>query len=125
IPAVDQALGAIESGYGHMEIKPATPEDVRLPRQLLMDARAAYLERDYSEGDRMMTAILQQDPLYADARSLYATSMAGRGDAGTAMQVLASGLELNPAVSEWAMLYARLLTDQGRLAEAAGVLAKS
>ncbi len=41
------------------------------------------------------------------------------------MQELAAGLNLNPGISEWANVYARLLINQGQTDQAVEVLAKA
>ena len=49
-----------------------------------------------------------------EARSLYASSLIARNRMEQAIQVLASGLSLNPGVSEWAKIYGRLLIERGQ-----------
>lgn len=124
VPAIAPAT-ATESGFGQMEIKPATVSDGDPILRRLNEAKASYTQRDYSKADENITAIMQQDPLHIEARTLYAYSLVSRGNTESAMQILAAGLDMNPAVVNWAMLYAQLLVNQGNNAGAVSVLRRS
>jgi tetratricopeptide (TPR) repeat protein len=124
IPVLDQVLSATEAGYGQMEIRPASGSTD--PLQLQMDeAVALYKLRNYDGGDAKLAALLEQEPLHRQARSLYATSLTDRGQTAKAGQVLAAGLEINPSSVDWARQYAHILVAQDKVAEAVSVLRRS
>lgn len=125
LPTTEQVLTAAESGYGQMEIRPVTAGMDEPFQRLLVEARKAYASQDYTRADSNMLAILQQEPLNVEARTVYASSLVSRGHAGSAMQVLAAGLDMNPGVTDWAIVYARLLVEQAKIAEAVSVLRRS
>ena len=111
-----------ESSIGHMEINPSSGNsDISLERYLIA-VRQMYSQNDYERADEEIQSILQDHPLYVEARSLYASTLISRNQINTAMQVLASGLRLDPGISDWAKLYARLLIDQGQINPAIIVL---
>jgi len=124
LPAIEYVVPAPESGFGQMEIRPASVSTD--PMQVQMDeANAYYNRRSFGEGDTKLAAILEQEPLHVHARSLYATSLAERGQTALAGQVLAAGLEINPGYAEWARQYAHILVADDKVAEAVSVLRRS
>jgi len=125
VPEIIPIVTATESGFGQMEIKPATLSDADPTLRRLNEAKSSYANRDYNGADEALQAILQQDPLHVEARTLYASSLVARGNTQSAMQILAAGLDMNPAVVKWAMLYAQLLVNQGNNAGAVSVLRRS
>jgi len=125
LPMMETAMTASESGFGQMEIKPAAVSDTDPILRQLNEAKSAYSNRDYRRGDETLLAILQQEPLHIEARTVYASSLVGRGNIESAMQVLAAGLDMNPAVVKWAMLYAQLQVKQGNNAGAISILRRS
>ncbi|MEX2353008.1 MAG: tetratricopeptide repeat protein, partial [Gammaproteobacteria bacterium] len=89
------------------------------------EARQLYARRDFRNADEAIQAILKQQPMHIQARTLYATTLINRGDIESAMQTLDGGLALNPGISEWADIYARLLVNMGRNEEAVEVLSRA
>jgi len=123
-PAIEYVVPATESGYGQMDIRPASVSTD--PQQVQMDEASAYYERrNFGEGDTKLAAILEQEPLHVQARSLYASSLADRGQTAQAGQLLAAGLEINPANAAWARQYAHILVADDKVTEAVSVLRRS
>jgi thioredoxin-like negative regulator of GroEL len=124
LPAIEYVVPATESGYGQMDIRPASVSIDPLLVQI-DEASAYYERRNFGEGDTKLAAILEQEPLHIQARSLYASSLAERGQTALAGQVLAAGLEINPAIAVWARQYAYLLVAEDKVTEAVSVLRRS
>ncbi len=124
LPAIEYVVPATESGYGQMDIRPASVSTDPLLVQM-EEASAYYERRNFGEGDTKLVAILEQDPLNVEARSLYASSLADRGETAQAGQVLAAGLEINPANAAWARQYAHILVADDKVVEAVSVLRRS
>lgn len=127
LPPIEEVLdtSTSESGYGQMEIRPVSADVQASFGGMLNEARLAYARADTVNGDAILLAILEQDPLHVEARTTYAAALLERGNSAAAMQLLATGLELIPGRADWAMKYARLLVGVERIADAVNVLRRS
>ena len=124
LPSIEYVVPATESGYGQMDIRPASVSTDPLLVQI-EEASAYYESRNFGEGDTRLAAILEQEPLHVQARSLYASSLADRGQTAQAGELLAAGLEINPANAVWARQYAHILVADDKVTEAVSVLRRS
>lgn len=123
IPTLPAVAQAEETTYGQMDIRPSTTTPQMSADRLLSEAKALYARRDFGQADVKIQALLKQQPLHVEARLLYVSALIARGNVATASQMLGDGLRLDPGISEWAKVYARLLVDQGQTLQAVEVLA--
>lgn len=125
MPTVQDVVPAEETQFGRMQVTPSiTGTGINIERSLA-EARQLYSDRDFKKADETALEILKQQPLHIKTRSLYVSALIKRGNIDTAMQVLEAGLQLDPAISEWANVNARLLVDRGLTDQAISVLAKA
>jgi hypothetical protein len=107
-----------ESIAGQMEISPSSGgSDANLIRSVA-GVRRLYSQKKYQAADAAILEIITDFPLNVEARSLYVSTLIARNRMDQAIQVLASGLSLNPGVAEWTKIYARLLIELGQTSRA-------
>ena len=99
---------------GQMEIIPSTAGPDNSLDRAMSEARKLYSQKRYQAADSLIIEIINKHPLNIDARTLYASTLITRNQIGLAIQVLGSGLSLQPGVSQWAKIYARLLIERGQ-----------
>ncbi len=107
-----------ESIAGQMEISPSSAIPENSPERAISDIRRLYSQKKYDAADSAITDVINNYPLHIDARTLYASTLISRNRLEQAVQVLDSGLSLEPGVSQWAKIYARLLIEQGQTSRA-------
>jgi MSHA biogenesis protein MshN len=88
-------------------------------------AEAAFSAGRADEGREALRAALRQDPSHVHARQAMLRHLLEVRRIDEAIVVLQEGLDLQPGQTSWAMSLARLHLEQGALAAADGVLARS
>lgn len=112
--------GNPEASESVRKTRSASPE--LQARRRYREARVAWGNGELASARRLLVEALGFDPGLHPARDLLVTLMRRAGDMQTARRWLAEGVELAPARVEFAMPYARLLVDAGKLRRAADVL---
>jgi MSHA biogenesis protein MshN len=119
-------LAVVEAtDYGRMEVKRSTAAPGQTVERWYSEARQLYSSREYAGADEKLMALLKQEPLHVPARLLYASALLERGNNNAALAVLGEGLSLNPGISEWANVQARILVSQGQVETAVEVLTRA
>lgn len=119
----EQVSPAKEEYFGQMNVRRSnSAESVGVSERLYQEAIALYRQGDVQKGNVRLFDLLARDPLHVNARLLLAGKLLEQNDAYGAEKVLRAGLDIKAEVPEWAKLYAHILTQLNRKAEAVAVL---
>ncbi len=89
----------------------------------MKDAETAIARGDMKSAKKSLESVLAREPKNTEARKRLASLHFGTGDIARAKEVLLQGIKLDPTYSDYRLLLARILADQGKHKEALAALA--
>ena len=108
---------------GELIKTPSSQKHSLLADKLFKEAYSLYKSGNISNSLRMLNQALDQDAAHINARSTLATILSEQGHHELAYSVLNEGLIQFPDITQWRMVYARLLVKQKNYSKAEQTLA--